>query len=108
MASPTQPRRVRPPRCPPTAAELRSALPRGGVDVDSVLHHVRPVVEAIRDRGVEAALEFSTQFDGVAPAAVRVPTAELDGALDRLDPAVRAALEGAIERTRLVHADRRR
>jgi histidinol dehydrogenase len=92
----------------PTAAELRSALPRGGVDVDSVLHHVRPVVEAIRDRGVEAALEFSTQFDGVAPAAVRVPAAELDGALDRLDPAVRAALEVAIERTRLVHADQRR
>ncbi len=36
----------------PTAAELRAALPRGGVDVDSVLHQVRPVVEAIRDRGV--------------------------------------------------------
>ena len=32
----------------PSAAELRTALPRGGVDVDSVLHHVRPVVEDIR------------------------------------------------------------
>ncbi|MBF6398737.1 histidinol dehydrogenase [Nocardia cyriacigeorgica] len=92
----------------PSAAELRTALPRGGVDVDSVLHQVRPVVEAIRDRGVAAAQEFSEKFDGVAPAAVRVPEAELVAALDKLDPAVRAALEVAIERTRTVHADQRR
>ncbi|MBF6148249.1 histidinol dehydrogenase [Nocardia nova] len=92
----------------PSAAELRAALPRGGVDVDSVLHHVRPVVEAIRDRGVEAAQEFSAKFDGIVPASVRVPAAELDTALAELDPAVRAALEVAIERTRKVHADQRR
>ncbi|WP_330181897.1 histidinol dehydrogenase [Nocardia sp. NBC_01503] len=92
----------------PTAAELRAALPRGGVDVDSVLHHVRPVVEAIRDRGVEAALEFSEKFDGVRPASVRVPAAELDRALEELDPMVRTALEVAIERTRKVHGDQRR
>lgn len=92
----------------PSAAELRTALPRGGVDVDSVLHQVRPVVEAIRDRGVAAALEFSAKFDGVTPAAIRVPAAELDRALAELDPPVRAALEVAIERTRRVHADQRR
>ncbi|MBF6174249.1 histidinol dehydrogenase [Nocardia blacklockiae] len=92
----------------PAAAELRAALPRGGVDVDSVLHQVRPVVEAVRDRGAAAALEFSGKFDGVTPASVRVPAAELDRALAELDPPVRAALEVAIERTRLVHADQRR
>ncbi len=91
-----------------TTAELRAALPRGGVDVDSVLHQVRPVVDAIRERGAEAALEFSEKFDGVRPASVRVPQAELVRALDELDPAVRTALEVAIERTRLVHADQRR
>ncbi|MBO0855300.1 MAG: histidinol dehydrogenase [Nocardia sp.] len=92
----------------PTAAELRAALPRGGVDVDSVLHQVRPVVEAVRDRGAEAVREFSARFDGVAPDRVRVPQAELDRALADLDPAVRTALEVAIERTRTVHADQRR
>ncbi|WP_330253868.1 histidinol dehydrogenase [Nocardia sp. NBC_00565] len=92
----------------PSAAELRTALPRGGVDVDSVLHQVRPVVEAIRDRGVSAAMEFSEQFDGVIPASVRVPAAQLDAALEQLDPAVRTALEVAIERTRKVHADQQR
>ena len=92
----------------PSAAELRTALPRGGVDVDSILHQVRPVVEAIRDRGVSAAMEFSEQFDGVIPASVRVPAAQLEAALEQLDPAVRTALEIAIERTRRVHADQRR
>ena len=32
-------------------SHLRSALPRGGTDVDAVLPTVRPVVEAVRDRG---------------------------------------------------------
>lgn len=34
---------------------------RGGVDVDAVLHQVRPMVEAVRDRGAEAALESSAR-----------------------------------------------
>ncbi|MFD4293923.1 histidinol dehydrogenase [Rhodococcus sp. NPDC058505] len=92
----------------PSVAELRSALPRGGTDVDSVLHQVRPMVEAVRDRGAEAALEFGEKFDGVRPASVRVPRAELTRALTELDPDVRAALEVAIDRTRKVHADQRR
>ncbi|MBF6221299.1 histidinol dehydrogenase [Nocardia abscessus] len=92
----------------PSVAELRAALPRGGVDVDSVLHQVRPVVEAIRDQGVSAALEFSERFDGVIPPTVRVPAAELEAALERLDPAVRAALEESIARARKVHAEQRR
>lgn len=92
----------------PSTAELRGALPRGGVDVDAVLHQVRPVVESIRDRGAEAALEYGEKFDGVRPVTVRVPQAELDRALAELDADVRAALEVAIERTRKVHADQRR
>ncbi|WP_063061316.1 histidinol dehydrogenase [Nocardia sienata] len=92
----------------PTTAQLRTALPRGGVDVDSVLHQVRPVVEAVRDRGAAAALEFGAKFDGVTPDSVRVPAQRLATALDELDPAVRAALEVAIDRTRAVHADQRR
>ncbi len=92
----------------PSTAELRGALPRGGVDVDAVLHQVRPVVEDIRDRGAEAALEYGEKFDGVRPGTVRVPQAELDRALAELDADVRAALEVAIERTRKVHADQRR
>jgi histidinol dehydrogenase len=91
-----------------SAARLRAALPRGGVDVDAALSSVRPIVEAVADRGAEAALEYGESFDGVRPPTVRVPSAELDAALAGLDPDVRVALEVAIERTRAVHADQRR
>lgn len=90
------------------AAALRSALPRGGVDVDAVVPTVRPIVEDVARRGAGAALEYGEQFDGVAPAAVRVPVSRLDAALSALDADVRAALEVAIDRTRAVHTDQRR
>ncbi len=92
----------------PTAAELRATLPRAEYDVDAALHHVRPVVEAVRDRGVEAVLEYTEKFDRVRPASVRVPRAKLTEALSQLDPEVRAALEESITRARKVHAEQRR
>ena len=91
-----------------TAAQLRSALPRGGVDVDAMVPAVRPIVDDVALRGADAALEYGEKFDGVRPVSVRVPRAELRSALARLDPDVRIALEVAIERTRAVHADQRR
>ncbi len=91
-----------------SAAQLRAALPRGGVDVETVLPTVRPLVEAVAQRGAEAALEYGESFDGVRPATVRVERAQLDDALAALAPDVRTALEVAIERARRVHADQRR
>ena len=91
-----------------SAAALRSALPRGGVDVDAVLPRVRPIVEAVAQRGAAAALEYGMSFDGVRPDAVRVPVHDLDAASDALDDRVRSALQLAIERARAVHADHRR
>ena len=92
----------------PSATELRATLPRAEIDVDAALHQVRPVVDAVRARGVDAVLEYTERFDHVRPSSVRVPRAELDSALDALDPAVRAALEESIARARAVHADQRR
>ena len=92
----------------PSPAELRAALPRAEVDVDAVLHHVRPLVDDVRERGVEAVLEHGEKFDKVRPASIRVPASELERALSELDPDVRAALEESIARARKVHADQRR
>lgn len=91
-----------------TAARLRTALPRGGVDVDAVLPTVRPIVAAVAEHGVAAALEYGAKFDGVRPSAVLVPEAALDAAVKGLDGDVRDALQVMIERTRAVHADQRR
>jgi histidinol dehydrogenase len=92
----------------PPPAELRSVLPRADVDVDSVAHLVRPIVDDVAARGVSAVLEYTERFDKVRPVTVRVPGAELTKALDGLDPAVRAALTETIDRVRKVHADQRR
>lgn len=90
------------------AAQLRSALPRGGVDVDAVVPKVRPIVEAVAEHGAKAALDYGHTFDGIRPDTVRVPAARLAEALAGLDPDVRAALQVAIDRARTVHADQRR
>ncbi len=91
-----------------SAARLRAVLPRGAADVDAVLATVRPIVDAVAERGAPAALDFGASFDGVRPTAVRVPATELDQALAGLNPNVLAALQVAIERARAVHADQRR
>ncbi len=91
-----------------SAAGLRAALPRGGVDVDAVVPTVRPIVEAVAEGGAQVALDYGASFDGVRPGQVRVPSEKLVAALEALDPEVRTALEVAIERARAVHADQRR
>jgi histidinol dehydrogenase len=92
----------------PRPAVLRGLLPRAAVDVDAALAQVRPIVDAVRERGAAAALEFAERFDRVRPSAIRVPAVALAGALAALDPAVRVALETAIERVRITHDDQRR
>jgi len=91
----------------PSTSELRRALPRGGTDVNAVLPTVAPIVEAVRERGAQAALEYGEKFDGVTPAAVRVPAEVLGRAVDTLDEKVITAMREAISRVRKVHADQR-
>ncbi len=87
---------------------LRGALPRAELDVASAVEQVRPICEAVEHRGADALLELGERFDGVRPPSLRVPAAVLQAALDGLAPELRAALEEAIRRARLVHADQRR
>ncbi|MGQ0630164.1 MAG: histidinol dehydrogenase [Sporichthyaceae bacterium] len=88
-------------------AQARAVLPRAAVDVESTLEAVRPICADVRARGDEALLDYAQRFDGCRPESVRVPAEVLDKALIDLDPAVRAALEEAIRRTRIVHTAQR-
>jgi histidinol dehydrogenase len=92
----------------PDRAELHRILPRAAVDVAATLATVEPIVADVRQRGAAAVLDATARLDGVTPAQLRVPAAELAAALAALDPDVRAALEVAIERVRVVHAAQRR
>nr|WP_288870391.1 histidinol dehydrogenase [uncultured Corynebacterium sp.] len=87
--------------------ELRAILPRAGTDVSSAAEQVAPIVDDVRRRGAEAALEYGERFDGVRPDTVRVAAEAMRAALDGLDPDVRAALETSIARIRQVHAEQK-
>ena len=86
------------------SVDYRAAVPRAAFDVESATHVVRPICDAVRERGVEAIHEFSERFDGVVQTDIVVPPAALTDALERLDPAVRAALEESVRRLRLTCA----
>jgi histidinol dehydrogenase len=92
---------------PPTR-ELAGLLPRAATDIDSVLATVRPLCQDVRIRGAEAVREITARLDGVDNEDFAVPREALDRALAECDPALRAALEEAIERVRKVHSDQRR
>ncbi|WP_338497032.1 histidinol dehydrogenase [Streptomyces sp. SJL17-4] len=92
----------------PEGSALRDLLPRAEFDVEAALETVRPICEDVRHHGAAAVIDYGEKFDGVRVPSLRVPAEAIDRALDELDPAVRAALEESIRRTRLVHREQRR
>ena len=84
-------------------AGYRDVLPRAALDVEVALDVVRPICEDVRLRGGAAVREWTQRLDGVDADTTRVPAEALADALGALDPAVRAALEEAARRARLVH-----
>ena len=76
----------------PGPARLRGLLPRAEVDVDAVLEQVRPIVDAVRERGDAALAEYARRLDGAA-SVERVPSHELDAAVAVLRPDLRRGLE---------------
>lgn len=89
-------------------AARRAALERPAAeDRAPLIASVRGIVREVRERGDSAVLEFATRFDGVAPARLRVPTDELDAALDTLSPTQRNALERSIANVQRFHEAQR-
>ncbi|MGY0062587.1 histidinol dehydrogenase [Streptomyces sp. LZ34] len=86
----------------------RDLLPRAELDVEAALEKVRLICDDVRHRGTAALIDYARRFDGVTIERVRVPEEALTRALEELDPALRAALEESIRRTRLVHREQRR
>ena len=76
-------------------------MPRADFDVEAALHVVRPICDAVRDRGVEAILEYAERLDGVRQSDIVVPREALRAALAALDPQVRAGLEESVRRLRI-------
>jgi histidinol dehydrogenase len=74
---------------------------------ESVAATVAEIIARVRASGDDALRFYTREFDthGATPASLAVPGAELDTALERLDPEIRAGLELAIENvTRVAEA----
>ncbi|MEU4015432.1 histidinol dehydrogenase [Microbacterium sp. NPDC028030] len=81
-------------------ADMLAAVPRATQARAAALDTATRIVEDVRVRGEVALREQAEQFDRVADHDVRVPAAHIAEALASVDPAVRAALEEAIQRVR--------
>jgi histidinol-phosphate aminotransferase len=90
-----------------TREKLAGVLPRAALDTGVALEQIRPVCEAVRDRGAAAVREYTARFDGVDLPTSRVPAQALADALAALDPGLRAALEEMARRVRQVHEAQR-
>ena len=91
-----------------TKDQYQRELPRATLDVAAAMQAIEPILARVKN-GTEADLiALGEQFDGVRPAAIRVPQAALDNALAQLEPAIRTALETSAERIRKVHASQSR
>ena len=81
-------------------------LPRRGGSDAATRDAVAAILEDVLLRGDEAVREYTRRFDGVdlAPGQWELDPAGWPGALDRVAPALRSALERAVDRVREYHA----
>ena len=82
----------------PTRIELASLIPRALTDVAAATQAAAALIDDVRERGEAALLDQAERFDGFRPDRVRIHADQISAAVRSLDPAVRAALEAAIER----------
>ena len=87
------------------ASQRVRLLRRAELQIDELAERVRPIIQAVRNRGDEALIELTSRFDRVqlSPDRMRVSTGEIDQAHRTLDPVVREAIEHAIRNVRTFH-----
>lgn len=94
--------------CRDVVGDLRELLPRAAFDVAAAAAVVAPILDAVRSDGAAAVRAATARFDGVELDRLAVPAHAPAEALEKLDPAVRAAMTEAIRRARIVHEAQRR
>ena len=85
--------------------EYAQLLPRATLDVDKALKLIEPILARVKSGNESDLIQLAKELDGVTPAQIRVPKAEIESALLKLDPSIRTALEISIERIKKVHLD---
>jgi histidinol dehydrogenase len=90
-----------------TDSEARPLFERGRADDAEVARTVAGIIADVKRDGDAALRALARRYDGVEPAALEVPPAEWQSALESLEPEVRAALEMAAGAIRHFHEAQR-
>jgi histidinol dehydrogenase len=85
--------------------QYQRELPRASLDINQAVIAIEPILLRVANGTEEDLIALGEQFDGVRPAHIRVPEADIQQALATLAPEIRSALEEAIRRIRIVHED---
>jgi histidinol dehydrogenase len=88
----------------PSRAAYSSLVPRPKIDVSVAIGIANTLIDDVKARGSEALNDQAERFDGVRARSILVPIAEIRQSVEALDPAVREALEEAIDRVRMATA----
>lgn len=92
-------------------AQLMQVLAFEAAEDDAIDHAAASILAEVKTRGDAAVLAYTNQFDRLAAqtiAALEIPNAELQAALDGLSPGQRAALQSAADRVRAFHVRQKR
>jgi histidinol dehydrogenase len=86
-------------------ADRARLLARSGAVIEDLRDTVEPIVAAVQAEGDTALIRLTQEFDGVdiSTTGIAVTTQEFKEAKKQLDPAVRGALDFAIENVRRFH-----
>lgn len=87
------------------AKQRARLLRRAELQIDELTERVRPIVQAVRENGDAALVDFTARFDRVqlTPEQLRVSREEIEQAHKALDPAVYKAIQHAIHNVRAFH-----
>ena len=91
---------------PGFSERLETLLAWESVSDAAVQQRVQEIVHAVRDKGDQALVDYTRQFDGVSVAAAEelvVPAGRLQQALESIEPQQRSALQTAADRVRRYH-----
>ncbi|QWL30426.1 histidinol dehydrogenase [Rathayibacter toxicus] len=88
----------------PSTVELLALVPRNPGASAAVGQVVAELIADVRARGADALSDQAERLDGIRPPHLRVPAEQITEAVERLDPALRSALEEAITRVRRASA----
>lgn len=91
----------------PAKDSWEALLQRPTLEFEEIERQVRPVMEAVKERGDEALKEFTSKFDGVNLEELKVTAAEIEMAKSLVSSELKEAIEVAKDNIEVFHSAQR-